>query len=350
MNPLHRLARLLLCGLLLGLGLSIQSAHAAYTCTMEQLGESSWATITAIDKSLPLGTTLFQRLITVRLTLKKTTTTVEKFKIVGNWSQPGQLLPAPISALQATGTATGGGILKGYGMRLKLLTGELFKSESLVLMDSTFTAKEMTTNIYFFQEIVNTDNSTLQGGVLNIADDSAFSIYTPTLTCQTAWLFSNLQVTIPAPINSTCTLDTKLKDIAWPALASRDMTLNGISHKRNLDIVLSKCGKGVKPNIHFASYRDLARGQLKNPVASKKDNSIIQGLAIRAKNASTGADIRFGDPNATTGDSTASFNIGTAANENATLTQKIDFYLERTTDKLPEGEWISNMSFIISYP
>ena len=337
----------------MGLGFSVQLAQAAYTCELEKVSEGAWGqTVAQIDKSLPLGTVLFQRWVQTKLTLKKTTSAPENVKINGHWIMPNNMLPTPLFAYPISGTASSGGPLKGFGLRQTTLAGNIFKNETLNIFDRVFEGMEWIIHIYIFQQIVNTDNSALQGGVLKSADNALFVMFNPlpTSDCNTAWFDADLKLTIPAPVNSTCTLDTKLKNIDWPALSSREMTLNAISNKRTVDIVLSKCGKGVKPYIHFASYRDLARGQLKNPVASKKDNTIINGLSIRAKNASNGADIRFGDPNATTGDLANRFTIGTAANENATLTQKIDFYLERTTDKLVEGEWISNMSYIISYP
>ena len=353
MNPFNRPVRWVMCCLLTSLGLSTQSAQAAHTCDVERVNESAWVQqVTQIDKNLPLGTVIFQRLVKTKVTFKKTTTTEENVKITGHWIDINHLLPAPLLAIPISGTASGGGQLNGFGLRHTTATGTIFAKEKQEIFDSSFLNKEWIIHVYFFQHIVNTDNSALQGGTLNsTSSPSIFVLSDPTgQDCNGAWAYYDLKVTIPALTNSTCTLDTKLKDIAWPALSTREMALNAISNKRSMDIILSKCGKGVKPYMHFASYRDLARGQLNNPVASKKNNTIINGLSIRAKNASNGADIRFGDPNATTGDLANRFNIGTAANENATLTQTIDFYLERTTDKLVEGEWVSNMSYIISYP
>ncbi|MDD1151181.1 hypothetical protein Q7O60_30390 [Pseudomonas protegens] len=346
-----RYARLFGAWVLAALGLGLPVAEAAYTCSIDSPNLSNWKLkAPVIYDNLPIGSVILERQVKLNVVFAKTTPGREHYKIAGHWVAQGYVLPSPALALPAFGTATGGGPLKGLGLRHSTQDGRIFYDEQTIA-EGSFEEDVHSVPVILLQQIVKVDNTFTQGGQLLDAPWSSLAVgFRPYGICEGISAPSVLFADVPAPVKSTCTLATKSLSIRWPDLLTSEMPLNALSHKRGVDISLTNCVKGTKPSIHFASYRDLARGEVRNPVASLLDGTIIDGLSIRLKNGTDGSDIRFGDPAATHGDPSVAFNIGTAMLDNSSLSQRIDVYLERTKSQLKLGPWVSNASFIVTYP
>lgn len=342
--------------LLMGAGFFAQSVQAAMSCVYERRIEGAWSQkILNIDGNLPIGSVIFERTLAVEVSFKRigSTALVEDFVINGYWSNTN--VQPPSYAASVYGTANGGGFLNGLGIRYTTEDGKIITQGAFLLKAGRFQPYQEPSNQYAVlkQQVVKMNDQFTKGGTIEALYAVMVVATFPAGVCggdAHAWIEMDLNLKIPDPVQSTCTLDTKLLGVDWPPLASDELALYELSQKRSVEIVLSQCGKGVKPNIHFASYRDLSRGKYQNLVVSTTDDRIIDGLYIRLKNANNGADIRFGNPAAVTGDSSVWFNVDTAQTDKATLRQTIDIYLERTKDKLRVGPWVSNVSFIISYP
>lgn len=347
-----RYCRLFIAWLLAALGLGLPVAEAAYTCSIKSPEFShTWThKVPVIYDNLPIGSVLMERPIKVSITFAKSTPGRENYKIAGHWDNKGFVLPAPALALPAWGTATGGGQLNGLGMRFSKQNGQIFYDEQTIT-EGSFEENLHTISVTVLQQIVKVDNNFTQGGHLMYAAGSNFLVGPrPQVLCEVMPLTQTLFVDVPTPVKPTCTLATKDLGVQWPGLLLSEMPLNVLSHKRTVEILLTNCAKGAKPFIHFASYKDLARGEVRNPVADKESGTVIDGLSIRLKNPRNGADIRFGNPAAILGDAAVGFSMGTTTGDNAFLAQPIDVYLERTKAQVRLGGWISQASFIISYP